>query len=94
MLNVICLAFVFSIPAHAYIDPAATSYIIQIVAGIVIALGAVIGIFWSKIKRLFKKKDKQESEDVEYTAQDDNDDNDEVVTADELLDSMNKDEDK
>lgn len=45
-----------TLPA-AYIDPATTTYIIQIIVGAVIALGAVIGIFWSKIKRLFRKKD-------------------------------------
>ena len=39
--------------AAMYIDPATTSYIIQIVIGVVIALGTVMGIFWSKIKRLF-----------------------------------------
>lgn len=41
----------------AYIDPATTSYIIQLCVGAVVAIGAVIGIFGSKIKRLFKKKD-------------------------------------
>lgn len=40
----------------AYIDPATTSYIIQIAAGVVIALGTVIGIFWNKITRVFRKK--------------------------------------
>ena len=42
-----------------YIDPATTSYIIQIGAGILIALGTFFGIFWSKIKRAFKKKDEK-----------------------------------
>ena len=46
----------FTSTAAMYIDPATTSYIIQIGAGVVIALGTVIGIFWSKIKRVFKKK--------------------------------------
>lgn len=44
-----------SINASAYIDPATTSYVIQIVAGVVIACGTAIGIFWNKIKRKFKK---------------------------------------
>lgn len=39
---------------HAYLDPATTSYIIQIVAGIFIALGTVVGVFWKKISRFFK----------------------------------------
>ncbi len=39
--------------AHAYLDPAATSYIIQIVSGVVIACGVTIGIFWKKIRVFF-----------------------------------------
>ena len=38
-----------------YIDPATTSYVIQIVAGIVIACGTAFGIIWNKIKRKAKK---------------------------------------
>ena len=39
-----------------YIDPATTSYLIQIIAGVVIAAGAVAGIAFSKIKRALKKR--------------------------------------
>ena len=46
----------------AYIDPATTTYIIQIVVGAVVAIGAVLGIFSSKIKRLFKKKNPEEEQ--------------------------------
>ncbi len=42
--------------ASAYIDPATTSYIIQIVAGVFIALGATVAIFWRKITFWFKKR--------------------------------------
>lgn len=42
--------------ASAYIDPATTSYIIQIVAGVFIALGATVAVFWRKITFWFKKK--------------------------------------
>ncbi|MBR7019924.1 MAG: hypothetical protein IKI15_02580 [Lachnospiraceae bacterium] len=41
---------------YLYIDPATTSYLIQIAVGVVIAIGTGIGIFRSKIKRAFKKK--------------------------------------
>lgn len=40
--------------AFAYIDPAATSYIVQIVAGVVIAGGVAVGVFWKKIRMFFK----------------------------------------
>ena len=43
-----------STTAHAYIDPAATSYIIQIIAGVVIAFGVTVGVFWKKIRLFFK----------------------------------------
>ena len=39
-----------------YIDPATTSYLIQIIAGVVIAAGAVAGIAFSKIKKSIKKR--------------------------------------
>lgn len=39
-----------------YIDPSATSYIIQIIAGIVITCGVFVGAFWGKIKAAFQKK--------------------------------------
>ncbi len=38
----------------AYVDPAATSYILQIVAGVVIACGVAVGVFWKKIKLFFR----------------------------------------
>ena len=41
--------------AHAYIDPSATTYVIQAVGAAVIALGAVITVFRHKIKSFFKK---------------------------------------
>lgn len=43
-----------STTAHAYVDPAAASYIIQILAGVVIAAGVAVGVFWKKIKMFFK----------------------------------------
>lgn len=39
-----------------YIDPSATSYIIQIIAAIVITCGVVAGAFWGKIKSFFQQK--------------------------------------
>lgn len=40
--------------AHAYIDPAATSYIVQIVAGVAIASGVAVAVFWKKIRMFFR----------------------------------------
>ncbi|WP_432651427.1 hypothetical protein [Huintestinicola sp.] len=57
-----------TIRAYAYIDVTATTYIIQIAAGAVVALGAVIGVVVSKIKKKAKEKfnidlDKKEKEE-------------------------------
>jgi len=46
----------FSTTAFAYIDPATTSYLIQVIAGVFIGAGAVIGIFWKKIRLFFRNK--------------------------------------
>lgn len=48
-----------SIHAHAYIDPSAVTYIIQAVAGAVIAIGALITVFRHKIVAFFKKGKKE-----------------------------------
>ncbi|MBE6859485.1 MAG: hypothetical protein E7498_08660 [Ruminococcus sp.] len=71
--------------AAMYIDPATTSYIIQIVTAVVIGLGTIIGICWSKIRRAFKKKEKEiEAIDAsEINALHDGEKD--VITADDLL---------
>lgn len=68
-----------------YIDPATTSYIIQIAAAVVLALGTFVGIFWNKFKRLFKKN-KAEEETVAKAQAPRNTDEDIVIKAEDLLD--------
>lgn len=58
----ICTMLLLSRTAFAYIDPSASSVIIQVVAGVLIAAGAAIGIFWKKIKNAFNKKKYQNIE--------------------------------
>ena len=41
----------FGANGEAYIDPSVMTYIIQAVAGIIIAVGAVVGIYWRKARR-------------------------------------------
>ena len=43
---------------QAYIDPSAVTYVIQAVAGVVIAIGALITVFRHKIVAFFKKGSK------------------------------------
>lgn len=51
MFYAICLMFLFESTAFAYIDPSVMTYAIQAVAGIVIAIGAVVGIVWRSAKK-------------------------------------------
>ena len=41
----------FGANAMAYIDPSVMTYLIQAIAGVVIAVGAVVGIYWRKAKK-------------------------------------------
>lgn len=50
-----CSFFLFSNYAHAYIDPSTVTYIIQGVAGVLIAIGAAATIFRHKIKAAWRK---------------------------------------
>lgn len=68
--------------ALMYIDPATTSYLIQIGAGLVIALGTVFGIYRNKIKRFFRKNIEESVPQVEKNS----DSKKEVITADDLMD--------
>jgi len=53
---VICFMFMFSTTAFAYIDPSVTTYVVQVVAGVAVALGAVVGIYWRRAKRKVQEK--------------------------------------
>lgn len=62
IINKICflvlslsLCAFFTIPTFAYLDPTVVTYIIQIVAGVVIAGGAVFVILWKKAKKKVAK---------------------------------------
>ena len=46
----------FTTPASAYIDPATTAMLTQIIAGVFITLGVVFGVFRRKIIMFFKNK--------------------------------------
>lgn len=45
-----------SINASAYLDPSVMTYTIQVVAGVVVAVGAVIGVYWRKAKKKVQDK--------------------------------------
>ena len=56
--------------AMAYVDPATLTYVIQIVAGLFIAGGVAIGIYWRKIKKLFTRDKKDVTKNKNVSAAD------------------------
>lgn len=67
--------FLFSDYAYAYIDPSAVTYIIQAVAAVVIALGALLTVFRHKISALFKKGSKSEKKEIHIIDEESEEDN-------------------
>lgn len=75
ILSVIGLAYfgfafmlLFGVNAQAYIDPSVVTYVIQAVAGVVIAVGAAVGIYWRRAKRKLNEKlgvDENRNKEVE-----------------------------
>ncbi|MDO4443879.1 MAG: sulfatase-like hydrolase/transferase [Slackia sp.] len=55
----VCLALIvgsgFAAPAYAYVDPSVMTYTIQALAGVAVALSAVIGVAWRRLRRVLLK---------------------------------------
>ena len=51
-----CFMVMFAGQAHAYLDPSVMTYTVQIVAGVVVAVGAVVGILWRRAKKKVQNK--------------------------------------
>ncbi len=67
----------FGLNVRAYIDPSVTTYLIQAIAGVVIALGAIAGIYFRRAKKKVSEKlgiDENRNKEVE---------SDEIVIQDE-----------
>lgn len=63
--------------ACAYIDPSTTTYIIQAVAGVAVAIGAFVTIYWRKAKKkvadalhIDENAKKEVEEDIQFTDDD------------------------
>ena len=52
----LCLLFLFSTSASAYIDPSTTTFVIQAAAGVAIAVGAAVVVYWRKAKKKVMNK--------------------------------------
>lgn len=58
----------FGLNANAYIDPSVMTYLIQAVAGVVIAVGAAVGIYFRRAKKKINDKlgiDENRNKEVE-----------------------------
>lgn len=60
----------FGMTASAYVDPSVMTYMIQVVAGVVVAIGAVVGVYWRRAKKKvqdklgIEEKKEYESDDI------------------------------
>ena len=63
-----------------YIDPSSMTYLIQIIAGVVIAAGAGLAFYWKRIKRFFNKKSHSD-ENLRSSSSSENSDSGEIFTA-------------
>ena len=54
-LVVVCM-LMFGMDIQAYIDPSVMTYLIQAAAGIVVAVGAVVGIYFRRAKKKINEK--------------------------------------
>ena len=52
----VCVSMLLTVNVHAYIDPSVMTYTIQVVAGVVVAVGAVVGVYWRKAKKKVQNK--------------------------------------
>lgn len=51
-----CMMMAMTIHASAYLDPSVMTYTIQVVAGVLIAVGAAVGVYWRKAKKKIQNK--------------------------------------
>ncbi len=64
----VCFALLFSLNVRAYIDPSVMTYAIQAIAGIAIAIGAAVAVYWRKAKKKISEKlgvDENRNKEVE-----------------------------
>lgn len=67
----ICFTALFEMTSYAYLDPSVMTYGIQAIAGVAIAVGAIVGIYWRKARRkindslgIDENKNKEVEDDV------------------------------
>ena len=87
---IIILSIFFTINTFAYLDPSVVTYVIQAIAGIVIAGSAVFVVVWTRARKKIAKKlniDENKNKEVEEDIVVNNETNDEVIT-EEFVDEV------
>lgn len=69
----ICFVFLMALPVHAYIDPSVATAAVQIIAGIAVVVGTVVGVAWRRAKKKVQEKlgidenaGKEVEEDIQF----------------------------
>ena len=79
-----CSMLAFGVNGKAYIDPSVMTYMIQAVAGIIIAVGAAFGIYYRRAKKKVNEKlgiDENRNKEVE---------SDDIIIKEEAADKTEK----
>lgn len=64
----VCGMLLCGVTAEAYVDPSVMTYLIQAIAGVIIAIGAAIGIYFRRAKKKINDKlgiDENRNKEVE-----------------------------
>ena len=62
VLIAVCLAFT-ALPAHAYLDPASGSLLLQMILGGVAGIALAVKLYWHRLLAFFGAKKSPEDED-------------------------------
>lgn len=73
----ICFVFILAVPVHAYVDPSVVTTAVQVVAGVAVVVGAVVGVAWRRAKKKVQEKlgidenaGKEVEEDIRFEDED------------------------
>lgn len=74
----LCFLLMSTQTACAYIDPSTTTFLIQAVAGVAVAIGAAVAVYWRRAKKKVADKlgidenanKEVESDDISFTKED------------------------
>ena len=69
----LCFVFLMAMPAYAYVDPSVVTTAVQVVAGVAVVVGAVVGVAWRRAKKKVQEKlgidenaGKEVEEDIQF----------------------------